>query len=292
MKRPIPQRVWGVLVAVTAAIVLAGALIFAAPGKDPDLRQISSHRIADAKAGFTEVSGLANAANGGFWSVSDDTAKLFRLDDTGKIQPDLSLPAERGLEGVAVDTQRQRLLSVNEDETTILVHGPDGSIRRVRMLDLPGGQELAQYFPHKGNNGLEAIEVEPDTGTIFLLKERRPRLLIEIDPDLTRIRKALVLSEAIGFHSRYAKDADLDVTGLAFDGARHGLWMTSDTGKAVFLFDLRTAEARGWELIHTVKGKHETVTNAEGIALSPDGARLFVVTDNGKNSRLISYGVE
>lgn len=267
----------------------------AAAGTDGNmvLRFVKSHKIADPAHDFTEVSGLSLAQGGGFWSVSDDTARLFHLDDEGKIRKKSSLPSDPGLEGVALDPAGGRLLTVREDTSEILAIAQDGTLTRHSILAMDGADGLAVYFSASDtNDGLEGITVDPESGAVFVIKERTPRLLIEISPDLTSIRRVITLTEAAGFASDQADDDRLDVSGLEWDPSRQGLWITSDTGKAIFLFSMSTLHAKGWALLSDDKGKPHRVSNAEGVALAADGRSVFVVTDDGNKSRLLEYRID
>ncbi|MFZ7093934.1 SdiA-regulated domain-containing protein [Primorskyibacter sp. 2E233] len=283
------------LAGTLAALFCAAAPGFAGPDTPERvvLRFIQSHKIADKEHDFTEVSGLALAQEGGFWSVSDDTARVFRLDDKGKVRKKASLPSEPGLEGVSPDPAGGRILVVREDTSEILALAEDGIVTRHSIQEMDGAADLAMYFSASdANDGLEGITVDPATGTVFVLKERTPRLLIEIEPDLSRVRRIVPLTETAGFASDQADDDHLDVSGLEWDASRQALWITSDTGKAIFLFSLSTLQARGWALVREDKGKTRRVSNAEGVALGVDGQTIFVVTDDGNDSRLLEYRID
>jgi uncharacterized protein YjiK len=141
-------------------------------------------------------------------------------------------------------------------------------------------------------DGLEGIAVEAVTGNVFVVKERAPRLLLELTPDLARIRGALPLDAARGFADEETEDDRLDVSGLAVDAGRGGLWIVSDTGARAFLLDFGTLQARSWPLLDGDGRKAKRIRNAEGVALSTDGRELSVVTDDGKRSRLYRYAIE
>ncbi|NDW45284.1 SdiA-regulated domain-containing protein [Ruegeria sp. PrR005] len=256
------------------------------------LSLVKSREIAEPSIGFSEPSGLSTAADGGFWSVSDNVARLFRLDHKGRPGKPDDLSAEPQLEGIAEDMPRQRLLMVREDTTEILSLAPDGTLTRFRLLALPGAEGLAAHFQADENNGLEGITVDPETGAVLLVKERRPRLLIELAPDLSRVVRIQEMSAAMGFVSAAAQDDRLDLSGLAWDARRKGVWITSDTGQAVFFLDLSSMTARGWALMDADKKKLHPVSNAEGVALSSKGDVLHVVTDDGKKSRLLTYRID
>lgn len=280
---------------LTFVVAVATLALSAWPGAvtaEPKLTLIDSREISDPSARFTEVSGLSLAEGGGFWSVSDNAALLFLLDEKGKTHKKSSLPAETGLEGITEDIAGHRLLAVREDTSEILSVTRDGTISRFALLSMEGARPLAPYFAFDDNNGLEGITLNPDTGAVFVLKERNPRLLIEISPDLSRVVGVLQLTSAIGFVSAAAGDDHLDVSGLDWDTQRGGFWITSDTGEAVFFLDAATFTAHGWVLMDAKKKKLEPVRNAEGVAVSADGNTLYVVTDDGKKSRLLSYRID
>jgi len=266
----------------------------AAPAKNEDmtLHFVGSDRIADRSHDFTEVSGLSLSDNDGFWAVSDGAARIFRLDDAGKVRKKETLHALPGLEGVTFDPVGRRILAVREDTSEILEVAPNGRITRHSILAMEGAGSLAEHFTATdANDGLEGITIDPKTGTVFVVKERGPRLLIEIAPDLSRVRKIMPLSGSAGFVSDRAEDNHLDVSGLAWDGQRQGLWITSDTGQALYFFCFATMKARGWALMREAAGKSRRVANAEGVALSLDGQTIFIVTDDGKDSRLLTYRI-
>ena len=283
------------VLAALAMFFLSGGYGFSAPAKSEKLvlRFVSSDKIADRSQDFTEVSGLSLSENGGFWAVSDDTARLFRLDEAGKVQKKETLHAVPGLEGVTFDLAGGRILTVREDTSEILDVAPDGRITRHPILAMQGAGSLAEHFTESdSNDGLEGITIDPETGSVFVVKERRPRLLIEVAPDLSQVRRIVPLTGSAGFVSDRAEDDRLDVSGLAWDGQRQGLWITSDTGQALYFFCFATMQARGWALMREARGKSRRVENAEGVALSLDGQTIFIVTDDGKDSRLLTYRID
>lgn len=256
------------------------------------VRFLGSRHIAVAAEGMTETSGLALAADGRhLWTVSDNVGRVFLMDMNGDLKPAHSVDVGlSGLEGVALDSKRNRLLSVREETMDIVaVSLGDGGVQTFPLRAMEGFEAIAAPFSEGDpNDGLEGITLDPVTGMIFVLKEKAPRMLIGIAPDLTRIEATTVLGAELGFVSPDAPDADLDVAGLDYDPARKAFWIVSDTGEAVYLFDPANLPARGWSLSH---GKHR-VRNPEGIALAESGTQLVIVTDDGGESRLLTYAIE
>lgn len=278
--------------AVAALSILFQGAITGHAAAENILSFVESRRIADPSAGFFEVSGLSLALGGGFWSVSDDSARVFRLDAKGDVHRKRSLPGETDLEGVVEDITGNRILAVREDTSEILSVSHDGTISRFALLSMEGARALTPYFASVEDNGLEGIAVNSESGTVFVLKERHPRLLIELAPDLTRVLDVLHLTPEIGFVSAAADEDRLDVSGLAWDTRRNGFWISSDTGEAVYFLDASTRMARGWTLLDAKKKKLEPVRNAEGVALNEHGDTLYIVTDEGKKSRLLTYRID
>lgn len=138
----------------------------------------------------------------------------------------------------------------------------------------------------------EGLAVNGQTGAVLVANERDPRVLIEVSPDLDRIVRLTLLSQERGFVCRHASDDALDVSGLAYDNARHGIWIASDTGKCVFFWDDSESPARHFDLAWRDGEQVRRVDNAEGVALGAYGDALFVVTDDGKASRVFRYSIE
>lgn len=165
---------WMALPCISTACktVLVGSLLWALPSgaaaadtsQDLHLRFESASKIADRDHDFDEVSGLSLARDGGFWSVSDGTARIFKLDRAGDVHFKSSPKAETDLEGVALDVAANRTLVVREDTAEILAFARDGHLTRHPVLAMDGAGALAPYFAtSSANDSLEGITVDPET---------------------------------------------------------------------------------------------------------------------------------
>ena len=268
-----------------AAAVLA-ALLAARTAAAFDLDYVSHLDIHRPEIGLTEPSGLAVEPDGsGFWIVSDEAQTVFRLDANGDLRAFTGLDARMSdLEGIAVDPEARRLLLVSERTASILSVStdPPHRIGAVDVAALPGPDDLRGILRDR-RNGLEGITVDPESGAVFVLKEDKPRLLIEIAPELDRVVTIRRLGDVL--------PGGQDVSGIAADPGRRGLWIVSDTGTSVHFLADGADSAQMAMLVWVENGQSRPLDNPEGVALSPDGRSLFVVTDDGRSSKLVQYAI-
>lgn len=259
------------------------------------LRLVDSTRIADRSEGLTEPSGLAVSSDGRrLWTVSDDEKRIFQLGLDGDLKHSFRIDA-KDLEGIAASADGSALLAVREGAAEILVIdvAREEIARRVPLAEMQGYAALQAVFEGgPENKGLEGIAIDPDAGAIFVLKEAKPRLLIELSPDLAAIRSVRTLTAEAGFAASWTPDKKLDVSGLAYDPGRRALWIVSDKGRALFLYDPAAHAGRSVALHWHDGEERRRIKNAEGVAIDPAGSRLFIVNDDGKHSRLFVYAVE
>jgi len=288
---------WNSLAAAGLAAAAALSPARAVADEAPVLRFLGSVPIADRAAGFDEPSGLALLADGrAFLSVSDDSHALYTLAPDGRLADRLKL-AKRidGLEGVALDAVGQRVLMVREEarELVTLDLGDGAKVRRFPLERMAGFAAMASLWPAgEDTDGLEGITVVPGADRVVVLKENAPRLMMDLSADLSTIRSAMILSADLGFLDDDTGDDRLDVSGIAHDPVRDAFWISSDTGRRVFLFDPAAGRAIGYPLVWLDGDRRREVHNAEGVALSAHGTRLFIVNDDGAESRLFEYAVE
>jgi uncharacterized protein YjiK len=108
------------------------------------------------------------------------------------------------------------------------------------------------------NSGPEGISFNKENRHFYILNEKKPSLFVELDEQLNIIKKDTL---------RFCKD----VSGLYFDEANQLLWMLSDESQLVIKTDLNGKLLEKIEI---------TIPQPEGITLSEDGRKLFIVSDN------------
>lgn len=244
---------------------------------------IDRFKIKDKDEGLTEPSGLALAPGGdGLWTISDDTKKIFRLNLEGDLEKNRSfrLP-KKGLEGITIDPTGTYLFTVKEENNTIIKIeiATQKVVEQLPLAAMDGYDAIAPSFNNDGkaNKGLEGIAWNGKTGTLFVMKEGKPGLLMEISADLRSICAYQMLDEYNGFRD---PNVEPDFSGLCYDPHRDCFWVISDKAKRWFLYDWNAnAVLQNDRLRYIKKGKVKDIEKAEGVAISSEGDRLYVVSD-------------
>lgn len=211
-------------------------------------------RIAGARLPLREASGLAyHPERGTLFSVGDDTGKAYEIGLGDSPSVVREVPLEDGkkhdLEGIAI-ARDGGLLVAAERKRRILRYGLDGALRSKHDVEIRGKSD---------NAGLEGLSVDPESGRIFAVHERKPKRLLELSSTFEVVR-----SEKI-------KGLD-DLSGVCAHGG--SLWIVSDDSAEL----VRLAQSEdGWELAERWSLER---TSAEGIAIV--GPRLYIAYDSAK----------
>ena len=119
------------------------------------------------------------------YTISDDTKAVFRMDLKGRLS--IAEPFFIGvddLEGIAINADGSQLHAVQE-ETNAVISIDIASRRELSrrpLAAMANYASIARYFQDPPDNkGLEGITVNTRTGHLFVVKEGRPGLLIELD---------------------------------------------------------------------------------------------------------------
>ena len=263
--------------------------------EDLTLSLIADHRILDRAAGLNEPSGLTLNTDGtALYTVSDDTKAIFKLDLRGRLRISESFfIGVDDLEGITISTDGRRLLAVHEQTNSIITVdiASRKEISRQPLAAMENFGLVADHFPDPPDNkGLEGITVNTRNNHVFVVKEGRPGVLIEISPDLEAIIAARLLSATNGFkHPRVDPDK-LDFSGLSHDSTSDRLWITSDKGQCLFHYDWSTDQVlQRLDLNLESNQKPARIRKSEGVAFDPVKRRLYVVSD--RDARLYVFQV-
>jgi uncharacterized protein YjiK len=259
------------------------------------LTYLDRFNIEYVEEGLSEPSGLAlSHGRNALWTVSDDTKKIFKISLEGDLKKDDSFKIpDKGLEGVAVDPTGEFLITVKEDGNEIIeisINREEVTERR-RLADMADYDSISHFFAGGGaNKGLEGITWNTKTGTIFVMKEGSPGLLIEVSPDLKAILSHQVLTEENGFRDTEVAADELDFSDVCYDESRDRFWIISDKAQRLFLYDRKeNAVVQNTRLGYGRDGQYKEIKKAEGVAIDPEANRLYVVSD--EEARLYVFDI-
>ncbi len=284
------------LASFASAAVAFLAWIEFAHADNPGLTLIDSFKVADKSEGFSEPSGLSlSNAEGFLWSVSDAEPKLHLLGIDGALGNSFKLPSLAGsdLEGVASRKDGSVLVLQETDRSILVVHPTDPiQLTTIPLTSLKGYSAAAALLVGNPlNKGPEGIAVDPESGRVFVGIEGQPRLLMVLSPELDEIIEIIPLARDAGFISERVDDDELDLSGLAWSPSSRSLWIVSDKGRQIFVYDPESKSIKSISLTFTEDGKQKEVKHPEGIALDETRGLLYILTDDAKKSRLYVFNI-
>lgn len=259
------------------------------------LTYLDRFEIKNEAAGLSKPSGLAlSHERNALWTVSDNSKKVFKLGLNGELQKDkfFKIP-DLGMEGIALDPTGELLFMVKEDENEIIkvnANTQEVAYRR-RLSEMAGYDTIAKYFVDSPpNKGLEGITWNRDTGSIFVMKEGIPGLLVEVSSNLATIQSHTLLANENGFIDDESVGDKLDFSDICYDQNRKQFWIVSDKGQRVFFYDWkRNKVTQSFALGYVAKGEYKEIKKAEGVAIDPGSNRLFVASE--KEARLYVFDI-
>lgn len=194
-----------------------------------------------------EPSGLAlTFEEDGFWVVSDEDSTLYNLDKNGDIVKKIKIDGF-DLEGVTVVDDSTIAVVLERTREVVLIDTSGKELERA-SLNLRG----------EANSGLEGISYNPESQHYYLINEKKPGLLIELNADLETISL-----DTLNFTK--------DVSGIFYDEANKYFWILSDENQKILILDMNKNLVDKFDI---------TIVQPEGITLSADNRKLYIVSDN------------
>lgn len=192
-----------------------------------------------------------------FWTVSDKPGgHIYHMALNGEILSTLTYSGS-DLEGISYN-DADKSFWVVEESSGELVH-LDSSSAEIDRVYIAGSID--------GSGGLEGVAFNKNNGHIFLLKEKDPGVLIELDQDLNVIQY-----NRIFFADDYA--------GLWYEETLNQLWIVSDQDKIVFRCDTTGVVLKSYSI---------QLDKMEGIAVDMENKHIYLVND--LNNRLYKYNL-
>jgi uncharacterized protein YjiK len=202
--------------------------------------------IASYKLNIPEPSGLAfDLNNNSLWTVSDENSKIYSISIKGEIFDSISADGN-DLEGITI-VDENTLAVVLERSRELVLLKKNGSEMNRRSFDLKG----------EVNEGLEGAAFNSSSKHFYLLNEKAPRLLIELDEDLNIISKTKL-------------DWALDFSGICYEESENVIWIISDESKVISKCNLDGSLITSYKI---------DLPQIEGIAINMADNKIYVVSD-------------
>ena len=239
----VKHRIIYTLVHITIIAVLFSCNKTESSIEKPILELVNKYAID-----IDEPSGLdLSLDNMSLWTVCDKYGKIHQLDLTGQILKEISIPGN-GFEGITLDLDGQSFWIAQESQGELL------------QIDTLGNeiQTFAITNVRSASGGLEGITINSTNNHLFLLKEKDPGVLIELNVDL----------ETMMFKRIYFAQ---DFSGMDYAELTDELWIVSDQEKKVYRCDLNGNVLMSFPI---------NVDKAEGIAVDSENNLIYIVSDS------------
>jgi uncharacterized protein YjiK len=202
-----------------------------------------------------QPSGLSVSYDGKYlWTVSDHNSSIYLITFNGKTVKKFKVDA-KDLEGIT--TVDENTLAVVSEETNEIV-----------LIDTSGNELLRKKMDvaTQKNSGLEGITYSRKTNRFYVVNEKYPTALIELDSNLEEI-------------NRIELDILRDLSGLSYDEQCDCLWILSDEDKSIIKYSLDEGAVENYRI---------DVVKAEGISVYGD--KIYIVSD--ETEKLYVFEIE
>ena len=222
------------------------AFLFISCDTDSDTSETNQlELIASYDVNVPEPSGLAISNNGlVLYTVSDHTAKVYKLSLTGSVLQTFSYEGE-DLEGVSIYTNNKLLLAEERSKEIVEFDMITNAVIKHRI----------NYQNNSENSGIEGISFNQNDQTIFILNEKDPGKLIRLRNDFS-----IIAEYDLSFASDYS--------GIFHDVDSNLLWIVSDQNST-----LNKCTLTG-ELIEKYSFN---ITQAEGVVITDN--KIYIISD-------------
>ncbi len=234
--------------------ILISLGLFAAslPAKTlPKLKLIKSLTI-----NIPEPSGLSFSMDQqSLWSVSDQNGMAYSLSFDGKILSQIKTGG-KDLEGIVSHDDLNGACLVEERAREIVCYDQSWKVLKRKKIAFKGAS----------NSGFEGITYNPSNRHFYIVNEKSPAVIIELNNDLEMLQT-------------YKFDKALDLSDIFFDNHQQKFWIISHESQAVFETDLNFQIINQFMIPEVVQG--------EGISVDSINRRIFIVSD--KDSKFFTF---
>ena len=222
------------------------------------IEEINPVVLLKSRLNIKEPSALSLSADKQFlWSLSDNNGSLYSLDFNGKI-----------LNEVRTDLTDLEGVTAHEDLGGMCV--TQERLRQIVCLDELGKtiSKNAVNISGASNSGLEGITFNPDNQKFYLINEKDPTIILELDRDFNILTKKSI---------SFAKD----LSDIFYDEQEKKIWVLSHESQKAFRLDQNFQ----FDLIINLRG----ILQAEGLVIDSLNRKAYVVSDKDNLFYTLKY---
>ena len=194
-----------------------------------------------------EPSDLALSYDGNsLWTVSDDNSTVYQISFEGKIIKSFEVDG-LDLEGITPIDKNTLAVVLERDRTIVFIDLDGNELNRVK-IDLDG----------EPNSGFEGITFNTKNKHLYIVNEKEPGLLIELNSDYEILNKVELT---------FAKD----YSGIIYNNDKDRFWIISDESSLIAECDINGNMLQSFVL---------ELPQVEGVAIDKRKGKLYIVSDN------------
>ncbi len=239
------------LIKIAFGIILISLLVISC--SDPEKKKLADETdprlelVGKYKLSVREPSGLTLSSDGAhLWTVSDEFSRLYKITKQGELVDSVEVSGF-DLEGIEI-LDNDNFLVITERDRGVLLYSPDFKLRKRVLL----------HISEEENAGIEGIAHDSRNGSTYIINEKRPGLLVEVNDQFNIVKRTEL---------NFAKD----YSGLELDTARNQLWIISDENQLLAKCDLEGNPIDTYKV---------DIPQIEGIAIDFDNSLIYIVSDN------------
>ena len=246
-------------------------------GRSVLLREYRATVQAQPVAGVEDdLSGLTfDSERGHLWAVINAPPRLLALDTNGQVLHSSELLGFQDTEAIAyigdgllavVEERRQQVVMFPAPDTAMLINREGLASLQ---LDLDASEKNDRY---------EGLGYDAVNDRLYLVKERRPMAIIEIDGLKSLLQGTINLQIRNRHDLVRDKVFSTDLSGVAFDPATRNMLLLSDESKLVMEIHEGQRVVAFRSLTSAFAGLEEAVPQAEGLTIDNEG-NLYLVSE-------------
>ncbi len=233
---------------ISGILFLFSGLLSSCKGKEKVEPDIKLGLVSEFKLNVSEPSGLCRFRNSTeFLTVSDQTNKIYVVSETGAVLRNFNFTGE-DVEGIAYDPVLNEVFVLEETSRQVFVLDTN-SVEQSRFP--------VDIYYEDDKHGPEGISYDPETKHLFVVVEKNPGKLVELNLN----------GEII--NSYYLSFAD-DFSAIFFDSKDNELWILSDESKTLSRCDLTGKALNTYDT---------GITKGEGLVVDPENKLVYIVSD-------------